>query len=128
MNCWPKPISSAWWYRSAKTKHLISHRELALMKPSAILVNIARGPVVDEPALIEALQNNRIRGAGLDVIKRAAGRVATVSAEKRRDASAHGSATHETREAMANRALANLRSALMGERPQDLVNPQVWKG
>jgi gluconate 2-dehydrogenase len=55
---------------SEKTKHLISHRELALMKPSAILVNIARGPVVDEPALIEALQNNRIRGAGLDVMKR----------------------------------------------------------
>ena len=39
-----------------------------------------------------------------------------------------GSATGETREAMANRALANLRSALMGERPQGLVNPQVWRG
>ena len=39
-----------------------------------------------------------------------------------------GSATHETREAMANRALDNLRSALLGERPQDLVNPQVFKG
>lgn len=39
-----------------------------------------------------------------------------------------GSATHETREAMANRAIINLRSALQGERPQDLVNPQTWKG
>ena len=55
---------------SDKTRHLISHRELALMKPGAILVNISRGPVVDEPALIEALQNNRIRGAGLDVYEK----------------------------------------------------------
>ncbi|MCB1656557.1 MAG: D-glycerate dehydrogenase, partial [Pseudomonadales bacterium] len=52
---------------SEKTRHLISRRELGLMKKSAILVNISRGPVVDEPALIEALQNGTIRGAGLDV-------------------------------------------------------------
>ena len=56
---------------SDKTRHLISTRELALMKPSAILINISRGPVVDEPALIEALQTQRIRGAGLDVYETA---------------------------------------------------------
>ncbi|MBT9574422.1 MAG: D-glycerate dehydrogenase [Pseudomonas umsongensis] len=114
---------------SEKTRHLISHRELALMKPSAILVNIARGPVVDEPALIDALQNNRIRGAGLDVYEKEPLAESPLFQLKNAVTLPHiGSATHETRDAMANRALANLRSALLGERPQDLVNPQVWKG
>ena len=114
---------------SEKTKHLISHRELGLMKKSAILVNISRGPVVDEPALIEALQNNTIRGAGLDVYEKEPLSESPLFQLKNTVTLPHiGSATHETREAMANRALANLRSALMGERPQDLVNPQVFKG
>ena len=114
---------------SDKTRHLISHRELGLMKPGAILVNISRGPVVDEPALIEALQNNRIRGAGLDVYEKEPLAESPLFQLKNAVTLPHiGSATGETREAMANRALANLRSALMGERPQDLVNPQVWRG
>lgn len=50
-----------------ETRHLIGARELKLCKPSAILINIARGPVIDEPALIEALQKGVIAGAGLDV-------------------------------------------------------------
>lgn len=62
-----------------RTRHLIGRRELALMKPSAILVNIARGP-----------------------------------------------ATHETRRAMAERAIDNLERALLGGTPRDIVNPQVW--
>lgn len=114
---------------SEKTKHLISHRELGLMKKSAILVNISRGPVVDEPALIEALQNGTIRGAGLDVYEKEPLAESPLFALKNAVTLPHiGSATHETREAMANRALSNLRSALLGERPQDLVNPQVFKG
>ena len=114
---------------SEKTRHLISQRELKLMKPSAILVNISRGPVVDEPALIEALQNGTIRGAGLDVYEKEPLSESPLFALKNAVTLPHiGSATHETREAMANRALANLRSALLGERPQDLVNPQVFKG
>ena len=114
---------------SDKTRHLISHRELALMKPGAILVNISRGPVVDEPALIEALQNNRIRGAGLDVYEREPLSDSPLFALSNAVTLPHiGSATHETRDAMANRALDNLRSALLGERPRDLVNPQVFKG
>ena len=52
---------------TAETKGLINARTLDLMKPSAILVNTSRGPVIDEPALIDALRNNRIAGAGLDV-------------------------------------------------------------
>jgi len=114
---------------SEKTKHLISHKELALMKPSAFLINIARGPIVDEAALIQALQNNTIRGAGLDVYEKEPLAESPLFQLKNAVTLPHiGSATSETREAMANRALENLISALRGERPQDLVNPQAFKG
>lgn len=113
---------------SDKTRHLISHRELALMKPGAILVNISRGPVVDEPALIEALQKGQIRGAGLDVYEKEPLAESPLFQLSNAVTLPHvGSATTETRDAMAERAMSNLRSALLGQRPQDLVNPQVWK-
>ncbi|MBM0139588.1 2-hydroxyacid dehydrogenase [Pseudomonas cannabina] len=114
---------------SEKTRHLIGRRELSLMKPGAILINIARGPIVDEPALIEALQNGTIRGAGLDVYEKEPLSESPLFQLKNAVTLPHvGSATTETRQAMADRAYNNLRSALLGERPQDLVNPQVWKG
>ncbi|MNO30019.1 Glyoxylate/hydroxypyruvate reductase B [compost metagenome] len=114
---------------SEKTHHLISHRELALMKPSAHLINISRGPVVDEPALIQALQQGTIGGAGLDVYEKEPLADSPLFQLRNVVTLPHvGSATSETREAMANRAVDNLRSALLGERPRDLVNPQVWKG
>ncbi|WP_191485614.1 2-hydroxyacid dehydrogenase [Pseudomonas sp. FEN] len=114
---------------SDQTRHLIGQRELGLMKSDAILVNISRGPVVDEPALIQALRNGTIRGAGLDVYEKEPLAESPLFQLKNAVTLPHiGSATHETREAMANRALVNLRSALLGERPRDLVNPQVWKG
>jgi gluconate 2-dehydrogenase len=114
---------------SEKTKHLISTRELGLMKKSAILVNIARGPIVDEPALIEALQNGTIRGAGLDVYEKEPLPESPLFKLSNAVTLPHiGSATHETRQAMADRAYDNLRAALLGEKPQDLVNQQVWKG
>lgn len=53
-----------------ETYHLISHDELAQMKPTAYLINVTRGGIIDEPALIEALQNNQIAGAGLDVTEK----------------------------------------------------------
>ncbi|MBD1554191.1 NAD(P)-dependent oxidoreductase [Pseudomonas typographi] len=115
---------------TAETKGLIGAHELSLMKPSAILVNIARGPVVDEAALIDALQNGRLRGAGLDVFSQEP--VATDSPLLRLDnvvPTPHiGSATQETREAMAACAVENLLAALRAERPKDLVNPQAWRG
>lgn len=113
---------------SEQTRHLIGQRELALMKPSAILVNISRGPVVDEPALVQALQNGQIRGAGLDVYEKEPLAQSPLFQLSNALTLPHvGSATTETRDAMAERAMSNLRSALLGQRPQDLVNPQVWK-
>ncbi|MCY1403188.1 Glyoxylate/hydroxypyruvate reductase B [compost metagenome] len=110
------------------TEGLIGERELALMKPEAILVNIARGPVVDEVALIEALRQRRIRGAGLDVFSHEP--LPTDSPLLKLDnvvVTPHiGSATHETREAMARCAVENLLSALAGERPANLVNEAAW--
>jgi len=114
---------------SASTEGLIGARELALMKPEAILINIARGRVVDEPALIEALREKRIRAAGLDVFVQEP--LSTASPLLQFDnvvATPHiGSATHETREAMARCAVENLLSALAGERPVNLVNEAAWK-
>jgi gluconate 2-dehydrogenase len=114
---------------SEKTKHMISTRELSLMKKSAILVNIARGPIVDEPALIKALQDGTIRGAGLDVYEKEPLSESPLFQLSNAVTLPHiGSATDETRQAMADRAYANLRAALLGDKPQDLVNAQVWKG
>lgn len=114
---------------SEKTKHLISSRELGLMKSSAILINIARGPIVDEPALIEALQNGTIRGAGLDVYEKEPLSDSPLFKLSNAVTLPHiGSATTETRQAMADLAYTNLRAALLGEKPQNLVNAQVWKG
>lgn len=114
---------------SDSTRHLIGARELGLMKKSAFLVNIARGPVVDEPALIEALRNGTIRGAGLDVYEREPLAESPLFALKNAVTLPHiGSATSETRAAMAERAMANLTAALQGQRPTDLVNPSTFKG
>ncbi|MCO7566714.1 D-glycerate dehydrogenase [Pseudomonas sp. S 311-6] len=112
-----------------ETENLIGERELALMKPSAILVNISRGRVLDEPALLQALRERRIRGAGLDVFVREP--LPADSPLLQLDnlvVTPHiGSATQETREAMARCAVDNLLAALAGERPANLVNPQAWE-
>lgn len=105
-----------------QTRHLLSHREFALMKPGAIVVNVSRGPVVDEQALVEALQNNTIRGAGLDVFEQEPLRSSPLFDMKQVVTVPHiGSATAETRLAMARLALQNLICALRGERPKNLV-------
>ncbi len=109
---------------SVSTEGLIGARELALMKAEAILVNISRGRVVDEQALVEALRARRIRGAGLDVFVQEP--LSVDSPLLQLDnvvATPHiGSATEETRQAMARCAVDNLLSALAGERPANLVN------
>ncbi|MFD2644210.1 2-hydroxyacid dehydrogenase [Pseudomonas japonica] len=113
---------------SAQTKHLIGAEQLRQMKRSAFLINVSRGPVVDEAALVEALQNGTIRGAGLDVYEKEPLSESPLFSLSNAVTLPHvGSATAETRDAMSNRAIDNLRAALLGERPRDLVNPQVWK-
>lgn len=107
-----------------ETESLVGERELALMKSSAILINIARGKVVHEAALIDALKSGQIGGAGLDVFEREP--LSSASPLLRMAnvvALPHvGSATHETRDAMAQRAVDNLVLALKGQRPISLVN------
>ena len=112
---------------TAQTRHLIGARELALMKPSAFLVNAARGAVVDEQALIAALQGRRIAGAGLDVFEQEPlPPQSPLLAMPNVLALPHiGSATWETRHAMELCAANNLIDALAGRRPQYLVNPQA---
>lgn len=99
-----------------QTRHLIGARELALMKPTATLVNTARGPVVDEAALATALREGRIAGAGLDVYEREPQVEPGLLGLENVVLSPHlGSATVETRTAMAELAARNAIAALRGE-------------
>ena len=110
-----------------ETQHLIGAAELAKMKRSAILINASRGAVVDEAALIDALRNGTIRGAGLDVFEHEPLPAnSPLLAMNNVVALPHiGSATHETRHAMARCAADNLIKALVGTLRENLVNPQV---
>jgi lactate dehydrogenase-like 2-hydroxyacid dehydrogenase len=114
---------------SAATRHLIGARELARMKPGAYLVNVARGAVVDEAALIAALRERRIAGAGLDVYEREPlPPDSPLLAMPNVLALPHiGSATWDTRHAMELCAAQNLIEALAGRRPRYLVNPEVLR-
>ena len=115
---------------TAETEKLIGAEEFALMGPETIFINISRGKVVDEAALIEALRDGQIRAAGLDVFEREPLNPDSPLLQLNNVvATPHiGSATHETREAMATCAVDNLLAALAGERPKNLVNAGVWKG
>ena len=107
--------------------HLLGVRELRWMKPSAILINTARGPVVDEGAMIEALRRGRLAGAGLDVYEREPVVPAALKRLKNVVLLPHaGSATDETRRLMLDMAVANVKAVLAGRRPPNLVNPEVW--
>jgi phosphogluconate 2-dehydrogenase len=114
---------------TAETEGLIGAEQFALMRPETIFINISRGKVVDEPALIEALQQKRIRAAGLDVFEREPlGIDSPLLQLNNVVATPHiGSATHETREAMATCAVDNMLTALAGERPANLVNAGAWR-
>tara|TARA_R110002012_G_scaffold8718_5_gene40091 strand:+ start:5205 stop:6179 length:975 start_codon:yes stop_codon:yes gene_type:complete len=113
---------------TAETEKLIGAEQLAHMKTSAILINIARGKVVDENALIDALEKGVIKAAGLDVFEQEPLSVSSpLLTMPNVVALPHiGSATHETRQAMAQRAVDNVRLALQGERPISLVNEETW--
>jgi len=111
-----------------ETRHLIDREALGRMKPSAILVNTSRGPVVDEKALVAALRAGVIAGAGLDVYEDEPYLAPGLAALENAVLLPHvGSGTWETRMKMADLAVANLLAGLKGERPPNLVNPEVWK-
>ncbi|HGM6862601.1 glyoxylate/hydroxypyruvate reductase GhrB [Serratia rubidaea] len=112
-----------------QTFHLIGRDQLAKMKQSGILINAGRGPVVDEQALIEALQNGTIHAAGLDVFEKEPLPVSSPLLKMPNVvALPHiGSATHETRYGMAECAVDNLIAALTGTVTENCVNPQVLK-
>lgn len=106
----------------AATRHLIGAAELGAMKPGAILVNIARGDVVDEAALIAALEAGQIAGAGLDVYEREPEVPEALRVREDVVLLPHlGTATEEVRTDMALRALANLTSFFRGDAPPDRV-------
>jgi lactate dehydrogenase-like 2-hydroxyacid dehydrogenase len=112
---------------SPSSHHLIGAKQLAQMKPTAVIVNAARGGVIDDAALIAALKDRRIAAAGIDVFEGEPrfnpgflelDNVALVP---------HiGSATRATRTAMAMLASKNLTAALSGRRPPNLLNPEAW--
>ena len=112
------------------TRGMVDESFLAAMKPGAFLVNTARGGLVDEDALLAALSGGRLAGAALDVFDREpVNGQHPLASHPRVLATPHiGSATVETRAAMADRAVGNLLMALAGQRPHDLVNPAAWPG
>jgi glyoxylate reductase len=105
-----------------ETHHLIDGRRLALMKPTAVLVNTARGPVVDEDALAAALEAGTLFAAGLDVFEREPVVSPRLLAAPRAVLTPHiGSASRKTRTEMAHLACQGIISVLSGARPTNLV-------
>jgi gluconate 2-dehydrogenase len=113
---------------SPQVHHIIGAAELAMMKPSATLVNIARGGIVDDAALIVALRANRLAAAGLDVFENEPAFDPAFLTLTNVVLTPHiASASEPTRRAMANCAADNLIAALTGAMPPNILNPQVQK-
>ena len=110
-----------------QTRHIIGARELALMKPTAFLINTSRGPLVDEAALAEALRSRRIAGAGLDVYEEEPRVQAGLLSLPQAVLTPHlGSAVAELREQMAHVVVDNIHAVFNGERPPNLHNPEAY--
>jgi glyoxylate reductase len=113
---------------NAETRHQIGKRELGLMKKTAFIINTARGPIIDEKALISALKAKRIAGAGLDVFEFEPKVSTELKKLKNVVHNPHlGSATVEVREEMANLVVDNIEALLGGRMPPGCVNPEVLK-
>ena len=114
---------------NAQTRHLIGERELRLMGPEHYLINAARGPIVDEAALVRALREGWIKGAGLDVYEHEPRLANGLTDCPNTVLLPHlGSATVTARNGMASTAARNMIEALEGRVPPNLVNPDVLAG
>jgi len=112
---------------TAETRHLVGERELKLMKPTAFLVNTSRGPIVDEKALVRALKEKRIAGAGLDVFENEPKVEPELLAMQNVVLTPHlGSAVTELRESMANVVVDNILAVLEGRRPPNCWNAEIY--
>ncbi len=112
---------------SPETIHLIGDREFGLMRPSAYLVNTARGPIVDEKALVRALEEKRIAGAALDVHEHEPTVEPGLINLPNVVLTPHlGSAALETRERMAAIVVENIAAVIEGRRPPNLYNPEIY--
>ncbi len=113
---------------NAETRHMISDRQFALMKPTAFIINTARGAIIDEKALIRALKKKTIAGAGLDVFEHEPNVPAALKAMPNVVLTPHlGSGVMEIRDRMANIVVDNIEALIEGRVPPNCVNPQVLK-
>jgi glyoxylate reductase len=111
---------------SGETTHLIGDRELSLMRPSAYLVNTARGPIVDEKALVRALEEKRIAGAALDVYEREPLIEPGLIKLPNVVLTPHlGSAALDTRERVADIVVDNIVAVIEERKPPNLYNPEI---
>ena len=109
-----------------ETHHLLSTPQFATMKPTAILINTSRGPVIDEAALVEALTAKKIAGAALDVYEREPAVHPGLIPMPNVVLAPHiASATVRTRSEMSAMAARNMATAIRGGRPANLLNPEV---
>jgi glyoxylate reductase len=112
---------------TAETFHLINEAALRLMRPTAYLINTARGAVVDEQGLVRALTEGWIAGAALDVFEREPELSQALLELENVVLVPHiGSASVATRTKMAVMAAENLLAAMRGDRPPNVVNPEVY--
>lgn len=112
---------------AAETYHIIDAEMLSLVKPTAYLVNTARGPLIDEDALEQALEQGRLAGAGLDVREVEPGD-SRFSRFDNVALTAHtAGVTHEAIDAMSQMAAQSAVDALAGRQPHGLVNPEAWE-
>jgi glyoxylate reductase len=112
---------------SPETLHLIGDRELRLMRPSAYLVNTARGPIVDEKALVRALEEKRIAGAALDVYEREPLVEPGLITMPNVVLTPHlGSAAIDTRERVADIVVDNIVAVIEKHKPPNLYNPEIY--
>jgi glyoxylate reductase len=109
------------------TRHMMSTEQFHLMKPTAILVNTSRGPVVDEAALAEALEERVIAGAGIDVFENEPQVHPTLLKLENVVLAPHiASASVDTRRKMSMMAAENAVAVIEGKKPANLLNAEVW--